>query len=317
MNTLEKMRWACLPILAIAAATASLAAKVPRVPVINSAWWRICEGPDLGPLNGPDPAKQHVVDHGFIKDSHGNWQLWACIRGTSVGRILYRWEGRSLEQGPWQPKGVALRADPAWGEQASPEKLQAPYMMVIGGRYHCFYNSSALHQLVSEDGVEYRREKVRGRPDNILFPDSGRDVMILDDDGVYYAYSTVTTPPAGNPIRCRIVVRTSPDLVEWSAPRTVCEGGVAGTGPVGAESPFVLKIDGFFYLFRASSHDFKTYVYRSETPLYFGNSDDHNLVAVLPVKAPEIIFENGVHYISDLADFKGVKLAQLVWRATE
>ena len=27
---------------------------VPRVPVIDSDWWRLCEMPDLGDLAGPD-----------------------------------------------------------------------------------------------------------------------------------------------------------------------------------------------------------------------------------------------------------------------
>ena len=40
--------------------------KTKLTPVIDSEWWRICDMPDLGKLQGPDPEKQHIVDHGFI-----------------------------------------------------------------------------------------------------------------------------------------------------------------------------------------------------------------------------------------------------------
>lgn len=46
----------------------------------------------------------------------------------------------------------------------------------------------------------------------------------------------------------------------------------------------------------------------------FGVNDDSKLIATLQVKAPEIIYENGQYYISDLADFQGIKLARLKWK---
>ena len=100
------------------------------VPVIDGEFWRIGEAPDLDSLNGPDADKQHVVDHGFVKDHSGTWHLWACMRGTKVGRLLYEWEGQSLTDGKlWQKKGVVARAEAAWGEQVRDgvEQIQAPY----------------------------------------------------------------------------------------------------------------------------------------------------------------------------------------------
>ena len=80
-----------------------------------------------------------------------------------------------------------------------------------------------------------------------------------------------------------------------------------------AESPFVVKHQGYFYLFRASSISFETYVYRSKNPFDFGVNSDAKLVTVLPIKAPEVLQHEGEWFISDLADFRGIRLYRLVW----
>jgi len=72
-------------------------------------------------------------------------------------------------------------------------------------------------------------------------------------------------------------------------------------------------VEGNYYLFRASSVTAKTYVYRSDTPYNFGVNDDSKLITILDIKAPEIILYHDQYYISDLADFQGIKLAKLHW----
>ncbi|MEZ5326938.1 MAG: non-reducing end alpha-L-arabinofuranosidase family hydrolase [Verrucomicrobiales bacterium] len=106
-------------------------AAIPREPVMSEESWAIATMPDLGDHSGPDPKKQHVVDHGFIRDAHGKWQLWACIRGTSVSRLLFGWQGDSLTLGPWEPKGVVMRANPDVGENVNGrvEGIGAPYFI--------------------------------------------------------------------------------------------------------------------------------------------------------------------------------------------
>ena len=108
-------------------------------------------------------------------------------------------------------------------------------------------------------------------------------------------------------------MRTSKDMVNWSDYTIVSEGGRAGNGAVSAESPFVQKYKGHYYLFRSSSSTGTTFVYRSKDPYNFGVNNDEKLIAELPVWAPEIILDNDEWYISDIADFKGVKLAKLKW----
>jgi hypothetical protein len=287
--------------------------KGPPRPRIASEWWRICEMPDLGELAGEDPDKQHIVDHGFIRAANGKWQLWACIRGTAVGRILYRWEGDHLDKGPWTPEGIAARADSSFGERAEPrETIQAPYFLKIKDDYYCFYTSNGARMMISKDGVHYERPHLSNNV-NLMYPDSGRDIMMLEEGDLLYSYSTISTVTRDGWKYGFIILRTSKNLKDWSDYTIVSSGGIAGNGPISAESPFVIKIEKYYYLFRSSSVSGLTYVYRSESPYHFGVNDDSKLIKTLPIKAPEIIYDQNQYYISDLADFKGIKLARLEW----
>ena len=288
---------------------------IPRRPVIEKPSWRICEMPDLGDLAGRGPAQQHVVDHGFGRADNGTWQLWACIRGTAVGRLLYRWQGGSLDEGPWRPLGIAARATEAFGEDVSTkdgrrvEGIGAPFMLRVGGAPRLLYHSNGIRMMTSAEGVEYERADLGPGRGNLLYGDGGRDVMVLPVGGRYYAYSTVTTPERTS----FVALRTTKDFLDWTPRRIVCRGGKAGAGPVDAESPFVVFLDGFYYLFRSSSISFKTFVYRSPDPTDFGVDSDDKLIAEFDLKAPELIRRAGRWYISDLADFNGIRLARLRW----
>ena len=293
---------------------------IPRKPVIDfDGAWRICTMPDLGELNGPEPRRQHIVDHGFIQAENGEWQLWACMRGTAVSRLLYGWSGDSFEEAPWEPLGVVARAEKQYGEQVRErdgqrvETMGAPFFMKEGDTYYCFYHSAGIRLMTSKDGIHYERADLGGDRGNLLYPDGGRDVMVLKIDGLYHAYSTVSTRDGHG----YVILKTSPDLLEWSKTKIVSRGGVAGDGPVSAESPFVVELDGYYYLFRASSITFKTYVYRSEDPTDFGINDDSKLIATFPWKAPELMQVDGQWYISDLADFQGIKMAKMSWERDE
>jgi hypothetical protein len=310
---MQRNRRIFLFLLLIVVASLGCSRQKVEVPVLKGESWRICSLPDLDSLNGPDPSRQHVVDHGFIMDSEGTWQLWACIRGTGVGRILYGWSGESLTGPPFTETGIVARADNTWGEQVVPEeKIQAPFFMRTDTGYFCFYNSNGLRLMCSGNGRDYRRILFRDGS-NQLLEHSGRDVMIMADAGLYYAYSTISTVTRDGWKSGFIVVRTSGDLKSWSDYTLVSAGGIAGNGPVSAESPYVIKRKETYYLFRSSSMTGKSYVYASDSPYHFGINDDSRLLTILPVKAPELLFHNGIWYISDLADFKGIRLHRLSW----
>lgn len=285
------------------------------VPVIDGEFWRIGEAPDLDSLNGDDLKKQHVVDHGFVKDASGKWHLWACMRGTKVSRLLYGWEGNSLtDQKIWDQVGVVARAQPEWNEQknGTKEQIQAPFFLKEDSIYYCFYNSAGIRLMVSDDGANYERPKFKD-DSNLLYEKGGRDVMVMKEGDKYFAYSTISTIAKDDWLRGFVSLRTSRDLKNWSDYTIVSEGGRAGNGVVSAESPFVQKYKDYYFLFRSSSSTGTTFVYRSKDPYNFGVNTDEKLVAELPVWAPEIIRENGEWFISDIADFQGVKLARLKW----
>ncbi|MFW5870135.1 MAG: hypothetical protein ACOCVL_00575 [Candidatus Sumerlaeota bacterium] len=296
---------------------------VPRKPILSEKaadWWHVCVMPDLGELNGPDPKRQHVVDHGFIQDENGNWQLWACMRGTAVSRLIYGWEGESIEKGPWEEKGVKVRADKEWGEQKrhGNETAGAPFFVKKDGKYYCLYHSNGFRIMESEDGIHYERVKLENGTNRTDIP-GGRDVMVLKVDDTWYSYATVTAPIDPDKPHTRenltswVVASTSSDFLHWSDGKIVSKGGKPGSGPVDSESPFVVYMDGYYYLFRSSSMTFKTYVYRSKDPMDFGIDDDSKMVAEYAIKAPELVEYEGQWYISDLHDFQGIRMTKLQW----
>ena len=88
-------------------------------PVLDGDFWTIGPRPDLADvLPGPDEAApaHECVDHHVYRGLDGAWHLWGCIRGTPVGRILYRWQGDALEQANWRRTGEILRVDHEAGE---------------------------------------------------------------------------------------------------------------------------------------------------------------------------------------------------------
>jgi hypothetical protein len=296
---------------------------IPRRPVISSSptdWWRICTMPELGELNGAEPQRQHMVDHGFIQDVRGNWQLWACLRGTKISRLIYGWKGESLTCGPWEPTGIKVRASGEWGEQVNRNGMEtagAPFFFRDEGLYYCLYHSGGFRIMNSEDGENFERLRLPDGSNRTGIP-GGRDIMLMKKGDLWYAYATVTEPlPGKEPTRenltSLVLASTSTDMRNWSEGVTVSRGGIAGQGPVDAESPFVVALDGYYYLFRSSSISFDTFVYRSTDPLDFGINDDSKLVATVPIKAPEIVFHEGEWYISDLHDFQGIRMTHFTW----
>ena len=107
------------------------------VPSIDGDWWTIAGNPDVSPYTTP---AQQPVDFGIWQAADSTWQVWSCIRKTSIPgktRLLHRWEGKRLTDRDWTPKGIAMTADPGFGE--TPGGLQAPYVFRHAGLFYMFY----------------------------------------------------------------------------------------------------------------------------------------------------------------------------------
>ena len=100
----------------------------------------------------------------------------------------------------------------------------------------------------------------------------------------------------------------------WTEYQVVSRRGILGTGKADQQCPFVVPLGGYYYLFKmAGSDEFRTAVYRSEDPCFFGAGDD-NLVTVLKSSASEIIRDGDRFYISSLIPgYQGVRVARLKW----
>ena len=80
------------------------------------------------------------------------------------------------------------------------------------------------------------------------------------------------------------------------------------------QCPFVVFLDGYYYLFKMGpSNEFKTAVYRSADPMFFG-VDDSMLITVLEASAAEVIQVGRQFYISSLIPgYQGVRVTGLDW----
>ena len=285
------------------------------IPQIDGPWWQVAGDPDLGELTDPE---QQPVDFAVWQAADGTWQLWSCIRKTRCGgktRLFHRWEGRKITDTDWKPMGIAMQADPKFGE--TPGGLQAPHVIKVDNVYYMFYGDwKHICLASSRDGKTFRRVlDDKGRPQ--LFTEdvetyaNTRDPMVLPVGDTYYCYYCAFPHHKG-----AVYCRTSKDLRTWSKSTKVAFGGQAGTGPCQTECPHVVHRHGWYYLFHSQTYgvNAKGSVYRSKDPMNFGLDDDRFLVCTMPVATVEIFFDQGQEYIATLLpSLKGIRIARLKW----
>ena len=286
--------------------------KIKKNPVVGESK-TICTMPDLNELNGDIQKNQQIVDHGIIQANNGKWQLWACLRGVKVGRLLYGWEGDSLETENWRHAGIKMRANEDFDEnikEDGEEQIGAPFFIKEKDKYYCFYHSNGIRVAQSTNGVDYTKQK----PSSKTSIPGRRDIMIMKHNNLFYSYVTTSIPEGESYVESA----TSKNLINWSEAKIVSKGGKGGSGVVDAESPFVVFIDGYFYLFRTSSITFKTVVYRSEDPQDFGIDDDSKLVTELDEKILELFEYKNKWFTTHISeDFQSVLLSEISWRDDE
>jgi hypothetical protein len=308
------MRKLVLSSLLIAATSLTVSAAEPvLVPQVDGDFWQVAGDPDLGKYT---TAKQQPVDFGIWRAADGTWQLWSCIRSTAVPgktRLFYRWQGKSLADRDWTPMGIAMMADPNFGETEG--GLQAPFVLREKSAYYMFYGDWEHISLAkSMDGKTFARQLTPNAVSGMFGEDTGsntRDPMVLKIGSLYYCYYTAFPNRHGADY-----VRTSKDKIHWSKPQRVAYGGSQGNGPYSAECPFVYyhKASGYYYLLRNQFYGAHAQfaVYRSKNPLDFGRDSDQYLVETMPYAAPEVIESDGQLYIAVLLpSLKGIEIAKL------
>ena len=287
------------------------------IPEIIGDWWQIAGNPDLGQYQ---TENQQPLDFAVWQAADGTWQLWSCVRRTACGgrnRLFYRWEGDSLESGNWHPKGIAMMADPHFGEREG--GLQAPYVIREGNTFYMFYGDWVhICMALGWDGKTFARNLNTDGLSGLFAEkpgESSRDPMVMAYRDLYYLYYTAVPGEKGG-----IYCRTSHDLFSWGDSTLVSSGGSAGDGPASAECPYVCYMaqDYAFYMFRAhpdnKSGDYRTSIYRSSNPLEFGVDSDRFLIGSLPFEVVRIIRDGRKLYISALnPDYSGIRLAKLKW----
>ena len=291
-------------------------------PVIDGEWWNITNTPNLGEYN---TDKQEPVDFGVWQAADGTWQLWSCIRHTSCGgntRLFHAWEGKTLLDTAWVPKGVAMIADTTLGEVKG--GLQAPYVMKENGIYYMFYGGwDNICLATSKDGKNFERViNETGTPELFRGPlTNPRDAMVIKEEDSYYCYySAHDLDRSLEEIQAAIYLRKSKDMKDWSEPIMVSAGGkyeeVDCWGGGDAECPFVVKVKDKYVLFRNIEYGSKSLnaQYCSDNPEYFGIKEDSLQVGELEIAAPEIVEHEGQYYIVCLKKtLDGMRVAKLKW----
>lgn len=316
-------------------------------PVLEGDWWLVGRAPaDLKPREGT-----HVepVDHHILKANDGYWHLWGCVRRTEVGRVLYHWRSKNLEDSPWEETGEYMRCDFSYGEciddweyYGGKEWMQSPYFVRdFYGKYYMFYGGHSTGKdmygnpapgnsddetvvrsaqcqiclMTSDDGVNWTRHKNKDGYSRVFVgPGETRDPSLINIDGLWYMYyAGERQHKVGG-----VYLRTSKDLINWSDYEVVHYDPTFGKLSWDHECPHVVYRDGYFYLFKTESYrDARTYVYRSQNPRDFGVGAEYAqelYVGEIACAAPEIYQANGKEYVSSNHNPPlGTQMCQLKW----
>jgi sucrose-6-phosphate hydrolase SacC (GH32 family) len=171
--------------------------------------------------------------------------------------------------------------------------------------------------MTSADGRHWRRfQDEQGHSRLFCGPGEARDPCVIQIGETWYMY--YAGYESGNPLQPGIYLRTSADLVHWSAPGLVHRALQFGAGRWTHECPHVVQRGDTFYLFRTEDYDrARTHVFWSEDPADFGvdRAPVENYLGLLPLAAPEVIVdEDGTEYITSCHDLqRGISICRLAW----
>ncbi len=261
----------------------------------------------------------YINDHCFIHGQDG-WHIFGITHAHPASPMeeknFAHATSPSLITVPFTKQPYALRTDNSLGEN----HLWAPHVIKRKDTYYMYYCAGSrqsnfhyrIHLATSKDLKTWT--KAANNPVLEDFYDA-RDPMVFEDKGTYYLYYTANFDREN--MHHVVNVRTSKDLLHWSSARTALIHPEIGTYGGPTESPFVVKIGEYFYLFCGPDGDYhRTVVYRSPNPLHWEHSSQ---IASFPSHACEVVQDtDGKWYASNAGwDLEGVFLAPLTWNKAD
>ena len=251
--------------------------------------------PSVGEL---ETQKWYINDHTFIKDNKGLWHLFGITHTEPLAdgdhEVLFAHATAPHLFGPWAKQPFALTVDYKYFGETH---LWAPHVIQVNQTYYMFYNGGgtdhtnyALSLATSPDLFNWTR--LSSGP---LFRDGfdARDPMVIQINGLWHMFYCATQQKTGGHYTTNY--RTSSDLIHWSERHIAyVDPSVGRWSPT--ESPFVVEVNGWWYLFTGPRNDYrKTAVFRSKTPTNFTAGEQ---VGEIHSHAAEVIFDDNKWWIS-------------------
>jgi beta-fructofuranosidase len=289
---------------------------IPRIPVIASDWQ---------PLFKPVSAGCYVNDHCLVRADDGQWHLFGITGPQKSDPEKEVRFAHGVGEKLWSTTLFTER-NPVCDDG---NRCWAPTIGRIGPRYVMLYGPSPTKGAVSRDLDHWMGQAITllGAP-----PECHRDHMILPlDDETWLMYCTALDDEGHG----AIAVFVSNDLIEWRYVRMALRTlGAAALNPAwgATESPFVVKIDDWYYLSLTytdckKENYHQTLVFRSLNPFDFGVYDadrpEESVLQRLQAHAPELIRDpaDGNWYITTcgwngfgIPHEGAVSIAKLEWR---
>ncbi|MGP9538004.1 glycosyl hydrolase family 32 [Brachybacterium sp. AOP43-C2-M15] len=216
----------------------------------------------------------YINDHTLIRAADGRWHvfgIWHREPAAPLDETLFlHASAADLTGAPWTIHDPVLPARSELGET----HVWAPHVIRHEDRYWMFYAGGTRDHTAYRMTLATSEDLVTWTPhEPVLFEDGfdARDPMVLREGGRWLLYYTRTSTPEGG--RHQVAVRTSEDLVTWSAPSVAYESAESGTVGGPTESPFVIRAGGGFVLFVCESTEYdRTLARFSHDPLRFEDS---------------------------------------------
>ncbi len=256
---------------------------------------------------------RYLNDHTLLRDASGRWHVYGITHestGNPHAELSLLHATAPDLRGPWRDEADVLSSQMKGA-------LWAPFAFEAEpGRWVMYYYATGIAQRLQRAETTDPALTLWTRSPSLSAP-GGRDPFVMRAGGLWYLFSVgISARSHGT-----IMVSTSPDLTQWTAPVTVLEDPELHLGWGNLESPTVVSRDDGFYLFitktTAAPMDYgRTLVFHSRDPLRFRWAP----VTELITHAAEVFEHEGQSYITAAGwtsmvgeHGRGLSIARLGW----